>query len=210
MADVVAACGLEGMGERVAVVEDRSPVALALVGCDHRGLDAHAGGDLLVELQLVEVGALGIEEVVLRQLTHATSALARRQCGERVDVAQHCRRLPERADEVLALGQVHPGLAPDRGVDHPEDGRRHVHDRHPAVVHRRGETRHVCDHSTPDSDHDVGSVEAPSGPCAAQRFDGRQRLVLFTCRDGELLVLDPGIDSETDAGLRHHRGTLGG
>ena len=58
-----------------------------------------------------------------------------------VGVAQHRGGLPERADEVLALGQVHAGLAADGGVDHPEQRGRDVHDRDAAVVHGGGEAR---------------------------------------------------------------------
>ena len=58
---------------------------------------------------------------------------------EHLGVAQHGGRLPERADEVLALGQVDAGLAADGGVDHAEQRRRHVHDGDAPVVDGGGE-----------------------------------------------------------------------
>ena len=72
--------------------------------------------------------------------------------AEHVGVAQHRGRLPERADQVLALGQVHAGLAADGGVDLPEQRGRHVHDRDAAVVDGGGEPGGVGDQPAADGD----------------------------------------------------------
>jgi hypothetical protein len=87
-------------------------------------------------------------------------------------------RLPERADEVLALGQVHARLATDRLRRPSEQRRRDVHDRHTAVPHRGGEPGDVGDHPTPTPiTTSLGS--APSREAAAQLLDRRERLVLL-------------------------------
>ena len=70
-----------------------------------------------------------------------------RQRGQHLGVAQHGGRLPERADEVLALGQVDPGLAADGRVDLAQQRGGHVHDGHAPVVDGGGEPGHVGDHA---------------------------------------------------------------
>ena len=65
--------------------------------------------------------------VVLGHLTATTPHLAGRQGGQRVEVAHHTAGLPVRTDEVLALGDVDPGLATDGRVDHADQRRADVH-----------------------------------------------------------------------------------
>ena len=103
--------------------------------------------------------------------------------AERVEVAHHAGRLPERADEVLALRQVDAGLAADRRVDHAEQRRGDVDDRHAAVPHGRGEPGDVGDHPAADADHDVVAGEAELGEATGQQLDRGQRL-------GRLAVAD--------------------
>ena len=55
---------------------------------------------------------------VLRDLAEPAVVVALGDRRERVGVGDDADRLVERADEVLALGQVDRGLAADRGVDH--------------------------------------------------------------------------------------------
>ena len=100
----------------------------------------------------------------------------------------HAGGLPERADEVLALREVDAGLAADRRVDHAEQRRRHVDDRHAAVPRGGGEPGDVGDHAAADGDHDVvagepdggepaGKRPRPSpGSCAARRRRSRTRV----------------------------------
>jgi hypothetical protein len=102
--------------------------------------------------------------VVLRQLATAAAALALGQGVEGVEVAHDGGGLPERPDEVLALREVHPRLAADGGVDHPQQCRRHVHDGDPPVVHRGREPGDVGDHTAADGHDAVGPGEAPAAP----------------------------------------------
>ena len=139
----------------------------------------------------------------------AAAVLAGRQGGQDLGVAQHRRRLPERADEVLALGQVHAGLAADGGVDLAEQRGGDVDDRDAAVVHRGGEPADVGDQPAADRDDGVGAGEAPLGEVAAQRLDGGQRLGRLALADGEDPVLATGIDVDADAVLGHDRHPAG-
>ena len=87
-----------------------------------------------------------------------------RSCGLSVSsarqVAEHPGGLVERADQVLALGRVDPGLAADRGVDHAEQRGRHVHDPDPAQEGRGDEAGQVGRRSAADADDRVGAGEA--------------------------------------------------
>ena len=169
---------------------------------------AHAGGDPLVEGQRVEVAAA--EEVVLGQLAQAAAVLAGRQRGQHLGVAQHGGGLPEGADQVLALGQVHAGLAADGGVDLAEQRGGHVHDGHAPVVDGGGEPGDVGDEATADGHHGVGPGEAPLGELPAEVLDGgeaswpprRRRMVKTRCST-------PGVDLDADAGLGDDRDAPG-
>ena len=132
--------------------------------------------------------------MVLGHLAAAAAQLARRQRGERVQVAHHAARLPERADEVLALRQVDAGLAADRRVDHPQQRRGHVDHRHAAMPHRGGEAGDVGDHPAAEADDDVVAGEADAGEPSAQRLDRGQRLVLLAVADLDDLGRDARID----------------
>ena len=82
---------------------------------------------------------------------------------ERVGVADHAGGLPERSDEVLALGQVDRRLAADRGVDHRQQRRGDVDDGDAAVPHGSGESGDVGDHAPADGDDDVVASQAEPG-----------------------------------------------
>ena len=201
---VVVARGLERMGERVSVVQDRTAPALALVARHDVGLDAHARRDTLVERQRVEVATA--EEVVLGHLAQTAAHFARRQRRQHRGVADDGVRLPVRAHEILAFGQVHTRLAPDGGVDLSQQRRRDMDDGYATVVAGRGEPRDIGDHASPDGDDDIGACEAPLREPAAQRLDRRERLGFFTLADEEDTVFDAGVHLVRNAALRHDRG----
>ena len=120
-----------------------------------------------------------------------------------------------RADQVLAAdpirgGEVDPGLAADRGVDHAEQRGRDVDDRDAAVPRRRGEPGDVGDHATADADHDVVAGQPESGEPAAQLLDRGERLVRLALTDGEHLGRHARVDVDRDAVLRDDGGPLGG
>ena len=72
--------------------------------------------------------ALVAEGRHLDGLAEGRPALALGQRPQQRDVDDDRGRLVERADEVLALGQVDAGLAADRRVDLGDEGRRDVDD----------------------------------------------------------------------------------
>ena len=102
--------------------------------------------------------------------------------------------LPEGADQVLALGQVHAGLAADGGVDLAQQRGGHVHHRDAPVVDRGGEPGGVGDHAAADGHHAVAPGEAPPGPVPAQVLDGAEVLAVLALAHGEHAVLDAGVD----------------
>ena len=152
---------LQGVGQRVAVVEQRPPAALALVGATTSAL-------ISTQRATRSVSVIASRSSPVRKWYLAISPSPERrsrarQRGQRVEVADHAGRLPERADEVLALGQVDAGLAADRRVDHAEQRRGDVHDRHAAVPRGGGEAGDVGDHAAADGDDDVVAGQARSG-----------------------------------------------
>ena len=108
---VVAGGDLEGVGQRVPVVEQRPPAALALVGGDDVGLDLHAAGDPVGEVHRLEVVAG--EEVVLRHLAVAASAARAPAASPSASRSQTtpdgCQNAPTR---FLPSGRLTPVLPP--------------------------------------------------------------------------------------------------
>ena len=125
--------------------------------------------------------------------------------AEQLGVAQHRGRLPEGADEVLALGQVHARLAADRGVDHPEQRGRDVHDGMPRWYTAAANPPTSVTSPPPTattqsarvSPHCVNSLHSSS--TVASDF------AVLARADREHLVLDAGIDVDADLRLRHDR-----
>ncbi len=147
---LVAPDRLERVPERVAEVE-RGPQARALLRigrdhvCLHRCTRSHQLGEH-IEIAGHHRGRVPVDDLgdprpagherVLGDLAQTGAVLARRQRRQRGDVGEHTDRLVERADQVLALGQVDRGLAADGGVDLGEQRGRGLHD-----GDRRGGTR---------------------------------------------------------------------
>ena len=119
----------------------------------------------------------------------------------------------ERADEVLALGQVHAGLATDRAVDHREQRGGDVHDVDAAVVHRRREPGGVADDSPTDRDDEIAAEESPLREAAAELLDRGERLGVLSLTDQErscgTRAAERGTDERADVlahlGLRYER-----
>ena len=105
-----------------------------------------------------------VQQPVLDDLGEAAGQLARRQRGQRVGVHHHQLRLPDRADVVLALGQVHAGLAADRRVDHRQERRGHVEQTDAALVGGRDEAHQVAHHAAAEGHHGVAAPQARPRP----------------------------------------------
>ena len=209
VAEAVASVGFEGVGQGVAVVEHRPSARLALIGRHHLGLDLHAAGDALDQIQRAQIG-VG-DEVVFCHLPHPRAHLLDRQRVERLGVAQHSRRLPEGAHQVLALGEVDPGLAADGGVDLAQQGGGHVHHPDTPVVDGCGETAQVGDCSPAHGHHGVAAGEPPLGELPAQFLDRAQLLDVLVVVSDEHPVLNPRIHGDARVGhsrLGNHRNPL--
>ena len=108
-----------------------------------------AGDRLAVALEQLEQ-PLVAERGHLDRLAEGGPPLALGERPQHRDVDDHGHRLVERADQVLALGQVDAGLAADRRVDLGDEGRRDVDDRDPAQVRRREEPGRVAQRAAAD------------------------------------------------------------
>ena len=197
VAEVVAAGHLQGVGEGVAVVEHgprpvrssgSSPATTSALMATHRAMRSSSG-------RASEVVAG--EEVVLGHLAVPAAPLPLGQRRQQLGVAQHGRRRPEGADQVLALRQVHAGLAADGGVDHPEQRGRHVHHGDAAVVGGGGEAGR---RRSPCRRRRRRRSRRGSGPARAKRrhsvLDGGQRLGSLAVADRDHLVLEPGTSTD--------------
>jgi hypothetical protein len=203
----------------VAVVEDRAPPgALELIGFDVSRFDScrrrdHIGQrGRIARQQRRRVDLEVVDQCVLRDLTEATAVLTLGQRGQYVRVRDDRARLVERADEILAFGQIHAGLATDGRVDHREQRRRYLNDIDAPVVRGGREAGRVPDNSTTTREHDVAPQQTPLCELATQSFDGRERLVLFAVAHQEGRVVDTrrrdrvGRDRRArNAGLRDDR-----
>ena len=200
----------------------RRPGALLRVGGDDVRLDRGAGGDELGEhvgiarddRRRVRVDERGDartigHERVLGHLAEPGAVLARRQRRQRGDVGEDAERLVERADQVLALGQVDRGLAADGGVDLREQRGRRLHDGDAAVVHRRREAGGVADHAAAEGDDGVVAEQPPRREARAQGVDGGERLGVLAVADEEEVGGDVGALQRGDERRRVEVGDAG-
>jgi RNA polymerase sigma factor (sigma-70 family) len=191
----VAADRLEGVGERVAVVQHRpQPRLLALVLLDDVGLQpARPGDDVPHRLRVapqhrVGVGLLPGEEVrvedhaVLDHLGQPAPVLALRQRGQGGRVDPDAGRLVEGADEVLGPRVVDADLAADRRIDHRQERRRHHQQRQAAVERRRHEAGQVADDAAADRHDQRAPVRVEVRQPVVQPRRHRQRLLRLAGR----------------------------
>ena len=123
------------------------------------------------------------DRAVLDHFREARGELARRQRAQAIGVDQHGARLVERADHVLAERMVDAGLAAHRRVDLREQRRRHLHERHAALVDRRGESRDVADDAAAQRDQRGRALGAQFEQPCHHRLQRLPVLVGFAVRD---------------------------
>ncbi len=193
---------LERVGERVPVVEDRARTRFARARRRRRtralisDARARSTSPSTAGSRATRPAERARDEVVTEQSRTSRSRRVRSGTRGRTTsralsgVGEHRDRLVERADQVLALGQVDPGLAADRGVDHRQQRGRHLHHVDATVVHRGGEAGGVADHPAAQRDHRVAAQQAPLRELPAQVVDGGERLVVFALAHEEDLVRD--------------------
>ena len=125
-----------------------------------------------------------LQQPVLDDLGEAAGELARRQRGQRVGVHHHQLGLPDRADVVLALGQVHARLSADGRVDHRQERRGHLEQTDAALVGGRDEAHQVPHHAPAQGGHGVAAPEPGLGRQAAEALHLGQALGALAGRDG--------------------------
>ena len=136
----------------------------------------------------------------LGRLAEGGPELAPWKRSEQVDVDDDRGRLMERADEVLALGQVHPGLAADRRVDLGDERGRKLDERDAAQVGRGQESGRIAERTAPDGDQWLGAFDAESGQLTGSGFDDAEALGVLTL--GQQHPLDPQPSSRSPASTR--------
>ena len=111
--------------------------------------------------------------------------LGRGQSCQSADVGQHRTGLLERADEILALGQIDAGLAADGGVDHRQQACGAKDEVDAAQIGRGDKPGHIAGH--PSAQADDRSVAAHPGRQQAivECTNGIQRLVLLPGGHGQ-------------------------
>ena len=103
------------------------------------------------------------------------------------DVDDDRGRRMERADEVLALGQVDPGLAADRRVDLGDERRRHLDERDAAQPARGEEAGGVAERAAPDRHERLAALGAQPGQLARGVLDDRHPLGALALRQEDRL-----------------------
>ena len=191
---------LEGMSEGMAEVEDSADSLLAFVAPHDVALDRDAAAHRikhglaglatgLDELRYcpchaVEKRGVGDDAV----LEHLGEAGAQFRAGEGLEherIDDHRAGLVEGANEVLAGGNVHPGLAAHRRVDHREEGGRHMGHRDAAHVGGGNEAGEVGGDSAAQRDDGAVAAEAGLGDVVGEARPAVARLVLLAAGEGE-------------------------
>ena len=111
------------------------------------------------------------------------SALPKCACGQapqEIDVRDDRARLPEGPYQVLAFRQVQAGLASHRGVDHRQQGRRHLIAGDTTHEAGRHKARQIPDHAATEGDHRRPAVESVGRQCPQKPLIGSEGLGSFT------------------------------
>ncbi len=116
--------------------------------------------------------------------------------------------LLERADQVLALGQIDPGLATHAGIDHREHRGGRLREAHPAHKGRRREARDVPGDPAAQREHHPAPIQAVGEELVVQPTDGGEGLVPLTVGDdageGGQSGRTKRILGQTGVEWRHH------
>ncbi len=164
----------ERVRERVAEVELRALAAVVRVAQAQRGLECGGAADLLAGRQLPD--RLARQKAGLDDLGPPVRDLLLGERLQREGVDHRPDGPVEGADEVLPVGEVDGGLAPDRRVDLADERRRHGDPVDPAEVRGRSEAGDVRRAAAAERDEGARPLEAQRMPERLQRLD-RLRLL---------------------------------
>ncbi len=225
---------LDGVAEGVPVVQDLPQARLVQVFRHHLGLDPDGALDEFARVRAVgDGGPLGVgsdqveddrvgDEPRLDDFGQAGHVVLAGQRLERDQVGEHAGRRVERADQILAFGDVDGGLAAHRGVGHAEQRGRDEDHADAAEPGRGDEPGQVGGRSTADADHAVGpgdAVRGQPGPQPGRDLDGLGRLAAGhrfgvhdqargsqrAARGADDLAEALGVDDHNGAGAGRHQ-----
>ena len=162
--------GLQRMPERMAEIEQRAFAVFAFVARHDRGLGAAGGGDgvLARRAALENIGVVGLqpgeerfiaEHAIFGDFGIAGAELARRQRVEHRGVGDHQHRLVKRAEQILALRRIDPGLAADGRIDLRQQRGRHLHEIDAAAQDRRRKAGEIADHAAAERNHQIVALD---------------------------------------------------
>ena len=144
-----------------------------------------------------DVENLGLgDEAVFDHLAEASEDLHLAESAQGVEVDDDGGGSVESADHVLALRGVDAGLAPDRGVDHAQQRRGHLDERHTSQPGRGDEPCEVGDCPPAETDHGVGSGEIAlphHAPTESRHFDPFGGLRIRNLRHQHLEPLEEAL-----------------
>jgi hypothetical protein len=182
---------LDGVTESVAEVEERACSLLALVGRDdarldlagppygmREGLHVERQQPLRIALEPAEESCI-VDQPVFHDLCQSRSQFAHRQGAQRRQVGEHRARLVKGADEILAAGMIHAGLAADGRIHLREQRRRYLHEIDATLITGSRETRNVADHAATEADHASITIEPLRHHRVEHLRQGRESLVLL-------------------------------
>ena len=109
------------------------------------------------------------------------------QRREQRRVAHHEARLGKGADHVLVTRDVHAVLAPDRGIDLPQERRRDKPETDAPHVGCRGESRHIGDDAAPHTEDEGLAVGSRRNEPAAELLDRGKGLAALAAPDADRL-----------------------
>ncbi len=116
-------------------------------------------GGPLIPFQPLQQAAAD-QQAVLHHLGHTGRKFSRRQCAQRAHLGEHGLRLLERAHQILALGQVHAGLAADAGVDHGQQRGGTLNQAYAPHIRCRDKAGDVSDDAAPQGHNGAGAIQA--------------------------------------------------
>ena len=99
------------------------------------------------------------EHAVFGDLGVAGAELARRQRVEHGGIGHHQYRLVKRAEQILAVRRIDPGLAADRGIDLRQQRGRHLHEIDAAAQDRGGKAGEIADHAAAERDDQIVALD---------------------------------------------------
>ena len=141
------------MRKRVTVVEHSPPALFSLVGRNNSGFNLYTSCDSCRQFDGEQV--IASQEMIFGDLAEPTSCFAIWQSFERIYIAKHCARLPERTDQVFPLCNIHTGFTTNRRVNHADQSCWYLNDCRATMPTCSSKASDIGDHSTTQTNYDI-------------------------------------------------------